>query len=79
MSMNPARSVGSAFPSGIWTAMWVYFLAPVLAMISAGQIYRHWRGAHRVFCAKYHHHNNKRCIFRCGFSLLMNPGAIDEQ
>ena len=79
MSMNPARTVGSAFSSGIWTAIWVYFLAPVLAMIAAGQIYKHWRGAHRVFCAKYHHHNDKRCIFRCGFSQLMNPGAIHEQ
>ena len=73
MSMNPARTVGSALPSGIWTAIWVYFLAPVLAMISAGHIYSHWRGAHRVFCAKYHHHNSQRCIFRC------NYGAINEQ
>jgi aquaporin Z len=79
MSMNPARTIGSAFPSGIWTAVWVYFLAPALAMVSAGQLYRHWRGAHRVFCAKYHHHNTQRCIFRCDFSQLMNPGAINEQ
>lgn len=79
MSMNPARTIGSAFPSGIWTAIWVYFLAPVLAMTSAGQVYSHWRGAHGVFCAKYHHHNNKRCIFRCNFSQLMNPGAMHEQ
>jgi aquaporin Z len=78
MSMNPARTVGSALPSGIWTATWVYFLAPVLAMLSAGQLYRHWRGAHRVFCAKFHHHNAQPCIFRCGFSQLMNPGAINE-
>src|SRR5215813_7628279 len=73
MSMNPARTVGSAFPSGIWAAIWVYFLAPTIAMVSAGQIYRNWRGAHCVFCAKYHHHNDKRCIFRC------NYGAINEQ
>jgi aquaporin Z len=79
MSMNPARTLGSAFPSGIWTSIWVYFLAPALAMTSAGQVYRHWRGAHRVFCAKYHHHNDKHCIFRCNYSQLMNPGAIDEQ
>jgi len=79
MSMNPARTVGSAFPSGIWTAIWVYFLAPAPAMIAARQVYRHRRGAHRVFCAKYHHPNDKRCIFRCGFSQLMNPGAIHEQ
>jgi aquaporin Z len=73
MSMNPARTVGSAFAAGIWTAIWVYFAAPALAMLAAGQTYRQWRGAHRVFCAKLHHHNDKRCIFRC------NYGAIHEQ
>jgi aquaporin Z len=72
MSMNPARTVGSALPAGIWTAVWVYFLAPVAAMLSAGQVYRQSRGAHRVFCAKLHHHNDERCIFRC------NYGAIDQ-
>ena len=79
MSMNPARTLGSALFAGLWTAIWVYFLAPPLAMLSAGQIYRHWRGAHHVFCAKYHHHNEQRCIFRCGFSQLMNPGAINNE
>jgi len=79
MSMNPARTVGSALPAGVWTAAWVYFLAPPIAMLLAGQFYRHFRGAHHVFCAKYHHHNSQRCIFRCGFSQLMNPGAINEQ
>src|SRR5712691_4938699 len=68
MSMNPARTVGSALPAGVWTAIWVYFLAPMAAMLSAGQLYRRFRGAHRIFCAKYHHHNDKRCIFRCRFS-----------
>jgi len=75
MSMNPARTLGSAANARIWSAIWIYFLAPPLAMLSAGQIYRRWRGAHRVFCAKYHHHNSQRCIFRCGFSQLMNRGS----
>ena len=79
MSMNPARTVGSALPAGVWTAAWVYFLAPVLAMLAAGQVYRRWRGAHRVFCAKYHHHNTQPCIFRCDFAQLMNPGESNEQ
>ena len=73
MSMNSARTVGSAFSAGVWTAIWVYFLAPTIAMLSAGQVYKLSRGAGRVFCAKYHHHNDKRCIFRC------NYGAIHEQ
>jgi aquaporin Z len=72
MSMNPARTVGSALPARVWTAVWIYFVAPVAAMLSAGHLYRHFRGAHRIFCAKYHHHNNKRCIFRCAYSQLMN-------
>jgi aquaporin Z len=75
MSMNPARTIGSALPAGVWSAIWVYFLAPVTAMFLAGQLYRHFRGAHRIFCAKYHHHNPKRCIFRCNFSELMNSGS----
>jgi aquaporin Z len=70
MSMNPARTAGSALPAGIWTAAWVYFLAPLAAMLSAGQLYRHFRGAHRVFCAKYHHHNQQRCIFRCNYGAI---------
>jgi aquaporin Z len=79
MSMNPARTIGSAFPAGSWDAIWVYLVAPPLAMLSAGQLYVRRHGAHRVFCAKLHHHNGQRCIFHCGFSQLMKPGAIHEQ
>ncbi len=61
MSMNPARTVGSALIPGLWTALWVYFLAPPLGMLSAASVYgRLKRG---IDCAKYHHQNNKRCIF----------------
>ena len=40
MSINPARTVGSAFASGNYTSIWLYFFAPILAMLSAGIIYR---------------------------------------
>ena len=70
MSMNPARTFGSALPAGVWTAIWVYFFAPPLAMILAGQLYRFRLGAHRVFCAKLHHHNSERCIFRCNYAAM---------
>src|ERR1051325_1659230 len=30
MSMNPARTFASALPAGVWSGIWVYFLAPVL-------------------------------------------------
>jgi len=70
MSMNPARTFGSALPAHVWTALWVYFLAPPSAMVLAGQLYRFRRGAHRVFCAKLHHHNDERCIFRCNYAAM---------
>ena len=41
--------------------------------------FRRFRGARGIFCAKYHHHNDKRCIFRCNFSELMKPGAIHNE
>ena len=32
MSMNPARTFGSAFVGHLWTGLWIYFTAPVIAM-----------------------------------------------
>ena len=67
MSMNPARTVGSAFHAGQWTALWVYFTAPPLGMLAAAELYRRLPGAPQIFCAKLHHDNDKRCIFRCHY------------
>ena len=61
MSMNPARTVGSAFLPGLWMGLWVYFLAPTLGMLAAATAYKSL--SLRVDCAKYHHQNTKRCIF----------------
>jgi aquaporin Z len=63
MSMNPARTLGSALPAHTWTALWIYFAAPPLGMLLAAQLYLWRKGAHRVACAKLHHQNDKRCIF----------------
>jgi aquaporin Z len=65
MSMNPARSFGSAFPAGIWTYFGIYLTAPVLGMLTASQLYIWHKGRASVICAKLHHENDKRCIF-CG-------------
>jgi aquaporin Z len=70
MSMNPARSLGSAVSAGEWTALWIYFLGPPLGMFLAAQLYRLTHGQARVFCAKLHHHNSARCIFRCNYGAL---------
>jgi aquaporin Z len=70
MSMNPARTLGSAFPAMVWTSLWIYFTAPPIGMLLASRAYLMWYGAHRVFCAKLHHQNNERCIFRCNYREL---------
>ncbi|TVQ42233.1 MAG: aquaporin family protein [Gloeocapsa sp. DLM2.Bin57] len=63
--MNPARTVASALPSGIWTAIWLYFVAPIAGMLIAAEGYLRIKGKHRVFCAKLFHHPRYRCI-HCG-------------
>jgi aquaporin Z len=67
MSMNPARTFGSAFGAHLWTSLWIYFTAPLMGMLLAAETYNRVKGSSAVVCAKLHHFNNKRCIFRCNF------------
>jgi aquaporin Z len=67
MSMNPARTFASAISAHNWTAIWIYFTAPLLGMFLAAELYVRVNGRKAVRCAKLHHQNNKRCIFRCGY------------
>jgi aquaporin Z len=69
MSINPARTIASALPSGIWTAAWIYFVAPIGGMLLAVELYRLFRRGAQVACAKWNHDARHRCIF-CG-----HPGA----
>jgi aquaporin Z len=63
MSMNPARTLGSALFAGDWTALWIYFIAPPTGMLLAAELYLRQRGPRAVFCAKLHHQNDRPCIF----------------
>lgn len=67
MSMNPARTFGSAAVGNIWTSLWIYFTAPPLGMLLAAQVYQRMNAGRVVACAKLHHYNNQRCLFRCNF------------
>ena len=67
-SMNPARSLAPSIPASTWRFLWIYLTAPPLGMLLAAELYRHWAGPHGVICAKLHHHNDRRCIFRCGYA-----------
>jgi aquaporin Z len=72
MSMNPARSTASAVASGVWTACWIYFTAPVLGMLAAAQLYSIVADGRPGTCPKLHHGTTQRCIF-CG-----KPGPSKE-
>jgi aquaporin Z len=67
MSMNPARSFGSALAGRDWTALWIYFTAPPTGMLLAAEVYTRIKGKGAVACAKLHHRNSQRCIFKCGY------------
>ena len=42
-------------------------LAFPLGMLAAAEVFLLVRGRQGPYCAKLHHHNNQRCIFRCNF------------
>jgi len=65
MSLNPARTFGSAIVAGVWTDAWVYFTAPLAGMLAAAEVRLVTAGRASVRCAKLHHANAQRCIF-CG-------------
>jgi aquaporin Z len=65
MSMNPARTFASALAGNSWTALWVYFTAPLIGMLCAAEVYVRGHKNPTIGCAKLHHENDKRCIF-CG-------------
>jgi len=67
MSMNPARSFASALPAHLWTAFWIYVTAPLIGMLLAAEL-RLRLSPRPVLCAKLHHDNPRRCIFRCGYA-----------
>jgi aquaporin Z len=67
MSMNPARTFSSAIGARVCMSLWIYFVAPPLGMLLAAEVYRRLSASPGIACAKLHHHNNKRCIFRCNF------------
>lgn len=65
MSMNPARSFASAAPAGLWSDLWIYFIAPPGGMLLAAAWRRRSVGAAGLPCAKLQHPEDLRCI-HCG-------------
>jgi len=78
MSMNPARTLGSALAAHTWNALWIYFTAPALGMLLAAEIFTRFRETRKLACPKLHHNNSRRCIF-CGSGCKVVPEATAEQ
>jgi aquaporin Z len=65
MSMNPARTFGSALAAHDFPGLWIYFVAPPLGMLLAAELFARRAGVDRIVCAKLHHPRRGPCIFGC--------------
>ena len=74
-SVNPARTVSSALFAGVWTALWIYFSAPLLGMLSAAALYILRSGSDAVLCAKVYHDQKSPCPFYCRFRATIPPSS----
>lgn len=66
MSMNPARTLASALPGGMWHALWIYLTAPVLGMWVATRL--HTLANPKPKCARLSEHSTDTCCIHCGYS-----------
>ena len=76
MSTNPARTFGSAVHANYWHALWIYFIAPSLGMLAAGEVFLRVRRGTAPYCAKLHHANDKRCIFHHTTGILFGEKTL---
>jgi aquaporin Z len=75
-SINPARTTGSAVFANVWTAWWLYFIAPLLGMITSAEIYVLAFGADRILCAKLHPDPKYACPFLCHYPGHRHHGSL---
>jgi len=52
MSLNPARSFAAALAANKWEHLWIYFVAPPVAMLLAGEIYKRIKPAFPIIIDK---------------------------
>ena len=79
MSMNPARSLGPALHASYWHGIWLYFVAPTSGMLVAAEVFLRSRSGFHPYCAKLHHANNKRCIFRHGTAAASRQAILRRE
>jgi aquaporin Z len=72
MSINPARSFGSALWAHLWSGFWIYLTAPVLGMLTGVELQRYLTRRHERLCGKLTHDETVTCFVRC--DCLKEPG-----
>jgi aquaporin Z len=65
MSINPARSFGSALWAREWSGFWIYLTAPPLGMLGAVELQRIVTRAMSPLCGKVNHSETVDCFVRC--------------
>jgi len=65
MSINPARSFGSALWARLWSGFWIYLTAPVLGMLAGVELQRWLSARHDSVCGKLTHDETIECFVRC--------------
>lgn len=65
MSINPARTFGSAVWAHVWSGFWIYLSAPVLGMLTGVELHRRLTTRHQRLCGKLNHDETIACFVRC--------------
>jgi aquaporin Z len=63
-SINPARTVGSAVFAHVWTAIWLYFVAPLAGMLGAAEVYVRGYPPHKAKLGVRHYFSHRHLIQR---------------
>jgi aquaporin Z len=78
MSLNPARSFGSAVTAGQWHGLWLYFVAPVVSMLLATEVYLRMRQGGLIASADQSPAAPKHCIvcdYKAGPDYPVQPAS----
>ena len=67
---KPGTHVRAGHFRQLLAAVWIYFTAPPFGMLATAEVFLILRGGVGPFCAKLHHANHKRCIFRHGYRTV---------
>ncbi len=62
MSINPARSLGSAVSARVWHGFWIYCVAPPLGMLLAAELYLRIKKSRAEICGKLCPNSSTPCL-----------------